>query len=183
MEVKFILSSMSVKFILVSIGLVVIGYLLFCYNCTIFNIYIGAFFAGVAGIIAAIFQIDYNKKTEKEKVASAFYSEIYSFNKALEGFHEGQLGGKTLINLGHIYSEETGLYFVLRKEIFILTPVLVKKISKYYEQLIGINAQIKQYNIGDFPNFDNAIKLAVKYGNDVLLELEKEYPSLKEVSK
>lgn len=131
--------------------------------------FIGAIFAAIAGIAVSLLLSCINSCKERKKVAKAFHMDIDRIQRELEcGIPE-----EHLFKLGYIYPEY-GLYFVLRKEIYIFDKNLSQNIENFYSPLMGINAKIKVHNQNsNDENFDSIIKNVTKSADPLLKQLEK----------
>ena len=132
------------------------------------DLIIGAIIASISGITVPFVHSYLGNKNEKEKIAKAFYNEI----KTLQIEYGVGIPNNHLQELGYLY-HENGLYFALRKEMYIFDTDLVDKLDRFYDRLVGVNAMIRAHRHDALPDIDPILKQAVIEASPILEQLKK----------
>jgi len=135
----------------------------------IIDLIIGAILAAIAGIAVPLVQTCIDNRKERQKIAKAFYNEV----KTLQTEYSVGIPGEHLRKLGYLYPTN-GLYFALRKEMYIFDTDLVEKLDRFYGRLTGVNANLRAHKEdGDYPDYDPMLKCAEKDADTILEQLKK----------
>jgi hypothetical protein len=104
------------------------------------NIVLGAIFAGIVGVGTTIFTLNIKELSEKERLTLGFYYELQEIKEFLDGFNsqsETQQNLTLLFQKDMIYSDK-GLYFIFRKEMYLLDTDLFTKMLDFYSSILKI---------------------------------------------
>lgn len=134
----------------------------------LFDLILGAIIASISGITVPFVQSYFEEKREKEKIGKAFYNEI----KTLQIEYNVGIPNDHLRRLGYLYPEN-GLYFALRKEMYIFDTGLVEKLDRFYDRLVGVNAMIRAHRQDDLPDIGPMLRQAAIEANPILERLKK----------
>jgi hypothetical protein len=112
---------------------------------TIMDLVIGAMIASIIGLLSSIVLMDLNMERERDNVILGFYYDLKFIRDKIQNIPAEDLQKCTWWL--HVEKEplyyDNGLYFVFRKEIFLLDHDITEKLIKVYSKIIFLEEQRK----------------------------------------
>lgn len=106
---------------------------------------IGAGLAAITGLITSVYTMELENESIREKTSMGFYYELNELKKIVDDIPLDNLS-KVAIYLElyrrPIYADN-GLYFILKKDLFLLDKSIIEKILTIYPKIIFIEEQRK----------------------------------------